>query len=42
MTIRSVVIAVISVFAHLRNLGPLEALTTYAYTGVCLKLNGCA
>ena len=32
MTIRSVLIAVFSVIAHLHNLGRLQAMTTYAHT----------
>ena len=34
MTIRSIVIAVLSVFAHFRNLGLLQAITQFAYTVV--------
>ena len=34
MTIRSVVIAVLSDFAHIRILGPSQAMTVYAYTVV--------
>ena len=40
MTIKSVVIAVVSVFAHLPKFGPLQALTTCAYTVALLKWNG--
>ena len=34
MTIRSVVIAVLSDFAHIRILGPSQPITTCAYTAV--------
>ena len=34
MTIRSVVIAVLSDFAHIRTLGPSQAITMCAYTVV--------
>ena len=42
MTIRSVVIAVLSDFAHIRILGPLQPITTFAYTIVLLKLSASA
>ena len=34
MTITTIVIAVLSVFAHLRSLGVLQAMTPFAYTVV--------
>ena len=34
MTIRSIVIAVLSVFAHLSSLGILQAIKQFAYTVV--------
>ena len=37
MTIRSVVIAQLSVFEHIRILGPLQAVITCEYTVVWLK-----
>ena len=39
MTITTIVIALLSVFAHLRRLGPLQAITQFAYTVVRLKLS---
>ena len=34
MTIRSVVIAVLADFAHIRILGPLQVITIYPYTAI--------
>ena len=42
MTIRSVVIAVLSDFAHIRILGPSQPIRTFAYTVVWLKLSASA
>ena len=42
MTIISVVITVVSVFAFLRILGPFQAMTICVYAVVGLKLNGSA
>ena len=42
MTIRSVVIAVLSDFTHIRILGPSQAMTLCAYTVVRLTLSASA
>ena len=42
MTIRSVVIAVLSDITHIRILGPSQSMTVCAYTVVWLKLSASA